>query len=116
MIQLETHKISLLWQHLESPSYLQKTKIQGTQKNYRLITCLPTVHKILTVALTNRIYNHLLSNSILPEEQKGCHIMSRGCEDQLLVFFFILFFYLVSKMMTSLAKKHHRHLCMACIG
>jgi len=67
MIQLETHKVSLLWQHLESPSYFQKKKIQGAKKNYRLITCLPRVYKILMAAMTNRIYNHLLNNSILPE-------------------------------------------------
>jgi len=58
---------------------------------------------ILMAVLTNRIYNHLLRNSILPEEQKGCCRMSRVYKDQLLV----------SKMITSLAKKRQRHLCMA---
>ena len=53
--------------------------------------------------LTNRINNHLLTNSILPDEQKGCGRMYRGCKDQLLV----------SKLITSLAKKHQRYLCMA---
>jgi hypothetical protein len=50
--------------------------------------------------MTDRI---LLGNSILPEEQKGCHRMCRGCVDQLLV----------SKMIPSLAKKHQRHLRVA---
>jgi len=53
--------------------------------------------------LTNRINKHLLRNNILPEEQKGCCRMYRGCKDQLLV----------SKLITSLGKKHQRHLCMA---
>ena len=55
--------------------------------------------------LTNRIYNHLLRNNILPEEQKGCCTVSRVCKHQVLV----------SKMITPLAKKHQRHLCMAWI-
>jgi len=55
--------------------------------------------------LTNRIYNYLLRNNILPEEQKGCCRMPRVYKDQLLA----------SKMITSLAKKHQRHLCMAWI-
>jgi len=55
--------------------------------------------------LTNSINNHLLRNNILPEEQKGCCRMYRGCQDQLLM----------SKLITSLAKKHQRHLCMAWI-
>ena len=82
---------------------LSKGKDIRDPKNYRPITCLPTIYNILTAALTNRIYNHLLRNSILPEEKKMCFRMSRGCKDQLLV----------SKMITSLAKKHQRHLCRA---
>jgi hypothetical protein len=53
--------------------------------------------------LTNRINNHLLRNNILSEEQKGCCRIYRGCNDQLLV----------NKLITSLAKKHQRHLCIA---
>jgi hypothetical protein len=65
----------------------------------------PAICNILMVELTKRIYNQLLRNNILPEEQKGCCRMSRVCKDQLLL----------SKMITSLAKKHQRHLCMAWI-
>jgi hypothetical protein len=46
-----------------------------------------------------------LRNSILPEEQKGFNGMSRGCKEQLLV----------SKVITSLVKRHQRHLSMAWI-
>jgi hypothetical protein len=35
-------------------------------------------HKILLDALTNTIYNQLLKNNILPEEQKDYQRMSRG--------------------------------------
>ncbi|XP_030758038.1 uncharacterized protein LOC115883767 [Sitophilus oryzae] len=54
-------------------------------RNYRPITCLPTLYKIMTQALSNRIYNHLNKNNILPPEQKGCKKGSRGCKDQLLL-------------------------------
>jgi hypothetical protein len=62
-------------------------------------------YKILITVLTNRINNHLLRNNVLPEEQKRCCRMYRRCNDQLLV----------SKLITSLAKKYQRHLCMAWI-
>ena len=46
-----------------------------------------------------------LETAFLPEEEKGCHRMSRWCKNQLLV----------SKMIMSLVKKHQNHLCMAWI-
>lgn len=65
----------------------------------------PAICNILMAELIKRIYNHLLRNNILPEEQKGCCRMSRVSKDQLLL----------SKMIISLAKKHQRHLCIAWI-
>ena len=80
------------------PSF-KRQRYQGP-KNSHPVTCLPTVHKMLTAALTNRIYNHLLRHNNLPEEQKVCHRMLRGCTDQLLV----------TKMITLLVKKHQTSL------
>ena len=54
-------------------------------KNYRPIACLPTLYKELTSILSERSYKHILSNNILPEEQKGCARNSYGCKDQLLL-------------------------------
>jgi hypothetical protein len=79
---------------------LSKGKETKEPKNYCQITCLPTICYILTAALTNRICNHLLKNSILPEDQKGRHGMPKGCRNQLLV----------RKMIMSFARKHLRHL------
>ena len=63
----------------EGTAYLlPKSTETRNPKNYRPITCLPTTYKILTAILSNRIYNHLQENKILPEEQKGCRKGSRG--------------------------------------
>ena len=70
----------------EGTAYLlPKSTETRNPKNYRPITCLPTTYKILTAILSNRIYNHLQENQILPEEQKGCRKGSRGCKDSLLI-------------------------------
>ena len=64
---------------------LPKSQDTLQPKNYRPITCLPVMYKILTTLMSERIYSHLQSNNILPEEQKGCRKKSRGCKDQLLI-------------------------------
>ena len=64
---------------------LPKTTDTANPKNYRPITCLPTMYKILTSILTERTYQHLIQNSLLPAEQKGCKRGSYGCKDQLLI-------------------------------
>ncbi len=83
------------------------SKGQNTEdpKNYRPITCLPTMYKIMTQAISNRIYNHLDDNNILPPEQKGCRKGLRGCKDQLLV----------SKLIMDLTKKQKKNMCMSWI-
>jgi len=34
-------------------------------KNYRLITCLSTLYKFITLLITERVYKHLTDNEIL---------------------------------------------------
>ena len=51
-------------------------------KNYRSITCLLTVHKLLTSVLTVRAYLRLEQNDFFPLEQEGCRRGSYGCKDQ----------------------------------
>lgn len=78
---------------------LFKGKDPKDPKNYRLITCLPTMYnKILTAAISEMLYDRLLANNILPDEQKGC-------KDQLLI----------SKMTVEDAKKRTKNLSMAWI-
>ena len=54
-------------------------------KNYRPITCLPTYYKLLTLILTDNIYEHVTTNNILPLEQKGIRRKERGCKDHLIL-------------------------------
>ena len=65
---------------------IMKDKTKGKEvTNYRPITCLSLTGKLLTGILSEEIYNHLDSNNMLPEEQKGCRKRSRGTKDQLLI-------------------------------
>ena len=64
---------------------LPKNSETRNRKNYRPITCLTTMYKLLTSILTERIYHFLDKHNILPLEQKGCRGNSYGCKDQLLI-------------------------------
>ena len=60
-------------------SLLQKDKSNdNVASNYRPITCLPLMCKLLTGVITDQIYAHLDQEKLLPEEQKGCMKGSRG--------------------------------------
>ena len=65
-------------------SLLQKDKSKGNEaSNYRPITCLPSMWKLLTGVIADQIYAHLDQENLLPEEQKGCRKGSRGTNDLL---------------------------------
>ena len=64
--------------------YYQNSETRNP-KNYRPITCLTTMYKLLTSILTERIYHFLDKHNTLPLKQKGCRRNSYGCEDQLLI-------------------------------
>ena len=66
---------------------IQKDPGKGTVANckYRPIACLPHMWKLLTGIFANKIYDHLLMNSFLSNEQKGCRKGARGTKDQLLI-------------------------------
>ena len=58
---------------------LQKDKSKGNiGSNYRPITCLPLMWKLLSGVITDQIYGYLDQQTLLPEEQKGCRKRSRG--------------------------------------
>ena len=61
-----------------------KSKV-NKMSNYKLITCLPFMWKLLRGIAADEIYNHLEVNDLLPEEQKGCRRNSSGTNDQLLI-------------------------------
>ena len=58
---------------------LIKDKVKGNAVgNYRPITCLPIMWKVLTGIIAEDLYQHLHQSSLLPDEQKGCRKESRG--------------------------------------
>ena len=58
---------------------LQKDKSKGNvESNYRPITCMPLMWKLLTSVIADQIYAHLDQEKLLSEEQKGCRKGSRG--------------------------------------
>ena len=65
---------------------LQKDKSKGNvASNYRPITCLPLMWKLLTGVVADQIYAHLDQEKLLPDEQKGCRKGSRGSNDLLYI-------------------------------
>ena len=65
---------------------IQKDPIKETApNNYRPITCLPMMWKILTAQRRKEIYYSLTIHGLFPDEQKGCRKGSRGTEDLLYI-------------------------------
>lgn len=64
-----------------------KPKNQDTTNpaNYRPITCLSTLYKIISAIICNKIDEHTTEHNILSEEQKGCRKKSMGCKEQLTI-------------------------------
>ena len=58
---------------------------RGELTNFRPITCLPIMWKLLTGVLADKMYEHLEEKQLLQEEQKGCRRKSKGAKDQLLI-------------------------------
>ncbi|XP_060802889.1 uncharacterized protein LOC132902324 [Amyelois transitella] len=68
-------------------TYMLPKNLNDTRNpaNYRPITCLQNIYKIITSCISNLIYNHTATNSILAEQQKGCRKFSQGCKEQLTI-------------------------------
>ena len=64
---------------------LHKSGSTTEPKNYRPITCLPTVYKVLTSILRAKINQHIDNNSIMSASQNGCKNGSRGTKELLLI-------------------------------
>ena len=65
---------------------IQKDPSKGTApNNYRPITCLPMMWKILTAHIKEKIYYSLTSRGLFPDEQKGCRKGSRGTAELLFI-------------------------------
>ena len=60
---------------------LQDKSKGNVESNYRPITCMPLMWKLLAAVTADQIYAHLDQEKLIPEEQKGCRKGSRGTND-----------------------------------
>ena len=61
------------WMVTGRTTLIQKVKSRGSiPSNFRPITCLPIIWKLLTSILAKVVYQHLSDNEFLFAEQKGC--------------------------------------------
>ena len=58
---------------------------RNVASNYRPITSLPLVWKLMTGIVADEMYSYLESSELLPEEHKGCRKGSRGTNDLLFI-------------------------------
>ena len=74
------------WMSKEKTTLIQKDPSKGTSpNNYKPITCLPIMWKILKAQISEEIYYSLTSRGLFPEEQKGCCKGSRGTAELLYI-------------------------------
>ena len=83
----ELQSVSIPEWTLESRTELiQKDPTKGNALgNYRSIACLKLLQKLLTDIITDKLFEHLENQDLLPEEQKGYKQISRGTKDQLFI-------------------------------
>ena len=62
----------------------KKNSKEPPPQNYRPITCLLIMWKMLTAQI-KKIYHSLISHRIFPEEQKGCCKRTKGTEELLYI-------------------------------
>ncbi len=73
--------------------------------NYRPISCLPLMWKVLTGIAADQIYTYMEEREFFPDEQKGCKRKARGTKDQLLI----------DKTIIKNCKRRHTNLAIAWI-
>ena len=74
------------WITKGNTTLIQKDPSKGiAPNNYRPITCLPVMWKILTAQIREKIYYSLTRRGLFPDEQKGCRKGSRGTAELLYI-------------------------------
>ena len=66
------HKKVLSWLTKGRTVFIPKDPAKGnTASNFRPITHLPSMRKLLTLMISDKIYEHMAEKSLLPCEKKG---------------------------------------------
>ena len=74
------------WMTKVRTTLIQKDPSKGTAtNNYRAMTCLPVMWKILTAQIKEDIYYSLRSRGLFPKKRKGCRKGSRGTAELLYI-------------------------------
>lgn len=85
---------------------LPKTPLPSADpRDYRPITCLPVLYKIITAVVSDLMWPHISQFGILPVDQRGCVPGSLGCKEQLLL----------NQMVVETARRRKRNLSMCWI-
>ena len=84
---------------------IPKNENTENPKNYRPVTCLPKIYKLMTYIISRRMQKYIDDENLMPKEQKGCCRGSKGRKDQLLI----------SKAILQECKRRKKNLCMAWI-
>ena len=66
-------------------SLIPKNEIIERLKNYRPITCLPTIYKTIMSIKRKQIHKYTDERILMPKEQNGYCRGSKGCKDQILL-------------------------------
>ena len=94
------------WMTTGRTTLVQKYKSKGNAaSNYRPITCLPIMWKLLTGIISERLFNYLEETNTIPHQQKGCKRKCRPTKDQLLI----------DKIVMMNSKRRNTNLSMAWI-
>ena len=73
------------WMTFGKTVLCQKDTAKGSATdNYRPISYLPLMWKLMTGMLAETVYSHLKRENVIPSEQNGCHKGSPGTKDKLL--------------------------------
>jgi hypothetical protein len=67
------------------PFLIPKNENTQNPKNYRPVTCLPTIYKLITSIISSRMQKYMDNENLMPKEQKGGCSGTKGCKDHLLL-------------------------------
>ena len=88
------HRLKDIVQSTKAPSWLTKGRTVlipkdpakgNTPFNFRPITCLPLMGKLMTSMISDKIYEHMAEKNLLLWKQKGCTKGGRETNEQLVI-------------------------------
>jgi hypothetical protein len=75
----------LEWLMIGETFLTPKNENTENPKNYRPVTCLPTIYKLITSIISSHMQEYVDVENLIPKEQKGGCSGTKGCKDHLLL-------------------------------